>query len=69
MIYQFPIFTYADEVYELKELIRNNEFSSEFDEIPEQKLRKKYIPPMTHPWKIEYFIKQLKKAHTSHVYA
>jgi hypothetical protein len=24
---------------------------------------------MTHPWKVEYFKKQLRKAHTTHVYA
>ena len=58
-----------EKVYELKELIRNNEYSKEFDEVPEVKTRKKYIPPMTHPWKVEYFKKQLKKAHTNHVYA
>ena len=58
-----------EKVYELKELERNKKYSKEFDEIPETKERKKYIPPMTHPWKIEYFKKQLKKAHTNHVYA
>ena len=58
-----------EKVYELKELIRNKEYSKEFDKIPEIKVRKKYIPPMTHPWKIEYFKKQLKRAHTNHVYA
>ena len=57
-----------EKVYELKELERNKKYSKEFDEIPETKERKKYIPPMTHPWKIEYFKKQLKKAHTNHVY-
>ena len=58
-----------EKVYELKELIRNKVYSKEFDEIPEFKVKKKYIPPMTHPWKIECFKKQLKKAHTNHVYA
>ena len=61
--------TIDEKVYELKELTRNKKYSKEFDEIPETKERKKYIPPMTHPWKIEYFKKQLKKAHTNHVYA
>ncbi len=56
-------------VYELKELSRNERFSKNLDEIVEVKEKKKYIPPMTHPWKIEYFKKQLKKAHTEHVYA
>ena len=58
-----------EQVYELKELSRNKRFSTEFDEIPVVKEKKKYIPSMTHPWKVEYFKKQLKKAHTQHVYA
>ena len=58
-----------ENVYELKELSRNERFSKNLDEIVEVKEKKKYIPPMTHPWKIEYFKKQLKKAHTDHVYA
>ena len=58
-----------EQVYELKELSRSERFSKEFDEVIETKEKKKYIPPMTHPWKIEYFKKQLKKAHTTHVYA
>ena len=58
-----------EQVYELKELSRNERFSKNLDEIVEVKEKKKYIPPMTHPWKIEYFKKQLKKAHTEHVYA
>ena len=61
--------TIDEQVYELKELSRNERFSKEFDEIIEVKEKKKYIPSMTHPWKIEYFKKQLKKAHTEHVYA
>ena len=58
-----------EKIYELKELSRNERFSKEFDEIPVEKEKKKYIPPMTHHWKVEYFKKQLKKAHTEHVYA
>ena len=61
--------TIDEQVFELKELSRNERFSKEFDDIIEVKEKKKYIPPMTHPWKIEYFKKQLKKAHTNHVYA
>ena len=59
----------AERVYELKELSRNERFSKEFDENIQFEEKKKYIPPMTHPWKVEYFKKQLKKAHTNHVYA
>ncbi len=61
--------TIDEKVYELRKLQRNTSVSKEFDEIVPVKERKKYIPPMTHPWKIEYFKKQLKKAHTDHVYA
>ena len=59
-----------EQVLELKELSRNERFSKEFDEeVVEKQEKKKYIPPMTHPWKIEYFKKQIEKAHTQHVYA
>ena len=58
-----------EQIFELKELSRNKCFSKDFDEVIEVKEKKKYIPPMSHPWKIEYFKKQLKKAHTEHVYA
>ena len=61
--------TIGEKIYEMKELSRNERFSKEFDEVVEVKEKKKYIPPMTHPWKLEYFKKQLKKAHTEHVYA
>ena len=61
--------TIDDNVYELKELNRNERFSKEFDELEEIKERKKYIPPMTHPWKVNQFKKQIIKAHTNHVYA
>jgi len=33
------------------------------------KEKTKYIPSMTYPWKVEYFKKQLRKAHTTNVYA
>ena len=61
--------TIDEKVFELKELSRNERFSKEFDEVVEEKQVVKYIPPMTHPWKVEYFKKQLRKAHTTHVYA
>ena len=61
--------TIDDNVYELKELNRNERFSKEFDEVTEIKENKKYIPPMTHPWRVSRFKSQLKKAHTQHVYA
>ena len=61
--------TIDEQVLELKKLSRNQRFSKEFDEVSEEKKKKKYIPPMTHPWKLASFKKQMQKAHTSHVYA
>ena len=58
-----------EQVLELSELTRNERFSKEFDESVEIKEKKKYIPPMSHPWKLASFKKQVKKAHTNHVYA
>ena len=58
-----------EQVLELKELSRNERFSKEFDEVIEVKEKKKYIPPMTHPWKLASFKKQMQKAHTDYVYA
>ena len=56
-------------VYELKPLSRNERFSKEFDEIEEIKEKKKYIPPMSHPWRLSSFKKQIEKSHINHVYA
>ena len=61
--------TIDEKVYELKELERNEKKSKEFDEIQEIKERKKYIPPMTHPWKFSSFKKQLQRSHYKHQYA
>lgn len=61
--------TIDEQVLELKELSRNERFSKEFDEAIDSNERKKYIPPMTHPWKLASFKKQMQKAHTNHVYA
>ena len=57
-----------EKVYELKELNRNAKVSKEFDFVEEKKERKKYIPPMTHPWKLDSFKKQMQKAHYEHRY-
>lgn len=61
--------TIDEQVLELRELSRNERFSKEFDEVVEIKEKKKYIPPMSHPWKLSSFKKQMQKAHTNHVYA
>ena len=61
--------TIDEKVYELRKLQRNMSISKEFDEAIQVKEKKKYIPPMTHPWKLASFKKQMKRAHTNHVYA
>lgn len=62
--------TIDEKVYELKKLESHKKYSEEFDRISEpKKEKKKYIPPMTHPWKLASFKMQLEKAHTEHVYA
>lgn len=62
--------TIDEKVYELRELKTHQKYSKEFDVIPEiKKETKKYIPPMTHPWKLASFKKQIEKAHTQRVYA
>ena len=58
-----------EQILELKELTRNERFSKELDEPVEVKEKKKYIPPMTHPWKLESFKKQLQRSHYQHKYA
>ena len=61
--------TIDEQVLELRELSRNAKFSKEFNEEAEVKEVKKYIPPMSHPWKLASFKKRMQKAHTNHVYA
>ncbi len=61
--------TIDEKVYELRKLQRNMSISKEFDEAIQVKVNKKYIPPMTHSWKLASFKKQMKRAHTNHVYA
>ena len=58
-----------EQVLELRKLARNEKFSKEFNEKAEVKEVKKYVPPMSHPWKLASFKKQMQKAHTNHVYA
>ena len=61
--------TIDEQILELRELSRNERFSKEFNELVEVKEKKKYIPPMSHPWKLESFKKQLQKSHYQHQYA
>ena len=62
--------TIDENVYELKELNRNEKVSKEFDEVMEiPKPKKKNIPPMSHPWKLESFKRQMRLSHQQHVFA
>ena len=61
--------TIDEQVLELKELSRNERFSKNFDEVIEAKVKKKYIPPMSHPWKLKSFLKQMERSHNQHQYA
>ena len=60
-------------VHLLKEaaLLSVEKVSKEFDEViaEKKKEKKKYIPPMTHPWKVSSFQRQIEMSHTSHQYA
>ena len=57
-----------EKIYELKELSRNERFSKNFEEIPVIKENKKYIPPMSHPFKATSFKKyQEKQAARTHI--
>lgn len=59
-----------EEVYELRELQRNAKTSIVMnEEIIERKQKEKYIPPMSHPWKVAYFKKQQSRAHRLGIYA
>ena len=61
--------TIDEQILELKELSRNERFSKEFEDVPIIKEKRKYIPPMSHPWKSKSFKEYLQKAHASHAYA
>ena len=62
--------TIGEKIYELRKLVKHEQYSKEFDTIPEiKKQKRKYIPPMSHPWKLASFKEQMRKAHTQRVYA
>lgn len=62
--------TIDEKIYELRKLETHKKYSEEFDdEQPQIKERKKYVPPMSHPWKLASFLKQMEKAHIQHIYA
>lgn len=65
------LLTIDDEVYALEELKTHKLISEELDLLSKglSKPKKKYIPPMNHPWRVDAFKMQKQKAHTYHVYA
>ena len=70
--YNGELFVTIDEkIYELRKLETHKSYSEEFDYVKElpKKEKKKYIPPMTHPWKLASFKKQLAMAHEYKIYA
>ena len=57
-----------EQILELKELSRNERFSKNFEEVEIVKEKKKYIPPMSHPFKAASFKKyQEKQASRTHI--
>ena len=55
-------FCVGEKVYALEEIPIHQRVSKNFDyEEPNEKARKRYIPPMSHPWKKESFEKYCKK--------
>jgi len=62
--------TIDEKIYELRKLESHKKYSEEFDEIPEKKEEKvKYVPPMSHPWKLSSFMLQVRKSHKEHIYS
>lgn len=62
--------TIDEKIYELRKLETHEKYSEEFDVIPiKVEEKSKYIPPMTHPWKLASFKRQLEKSHREKIYA
>lgn len=49
-----------DQILELRELSRNERFSNNFDNVVEKIEKTKYIPTMSHPWKINSYKKEMQ---------
>ena len=47
--------TVNDNIFALDEIPEKQALSENFDEIPETKQKRVYIPPMSHPWKQSFF--------------
>ena len=63
--------TIDENIYNLKELKRNERFSKEFDQEDNNQIKEKkvYRPPMSHPFKLQSFLRQMEKSHKQHQYA
>ena len=62
--------TIGEKIYELRKLETHKKYSNEFDEVPSlKKEKRKYIPPMSHPWKLASFQEQIQRAHEQKIYA
>ena len=61
--------TVDDQVYLLQHFERNMMTSPSFDiEVKALKERKKWIPPMSHPWKHQSFLRQQQHSHNQKIY-
>ena len=49
-----------EQILVLRELSRNERFSNNFDNVVEKVEKTKYIPTMSHPWKINSFKKEMQ---------
>ena len=58
-----------EKVFELRELARNKRFSESFNEVDNTPKSKAHIPDMRHPWKMEQFRKQQRRARLQNLYA
>lgn len=62
--------TIDEKIYELRKLETHEKVSKEFDaEEPVKEEKIKYIPPMSHPWKLDSFKAQIQKSHYEKKYA
>lgn len=63
--------TIDENIYNLKELERNQRFSKEFNQEDNKQIKEKkvYRPPMSHPFKLQSFRRQIEKSHKQHQYA
>lgn len=53
-----------DQLFALRELCKHADASPEFDIIVPSPPKKRYIPPMSHPWKRSYFLRIQQQTHS-----